>query len=225
MKKVLLIIVFFAITVVVSAQEKISVDSESDLVSSYIWRGIYQTGVSFQPKINLSAKGLKLGAWGSTDFSTLAKELDFFVSYEISGLSVGITDYWWMGEGESFFKERSGHLFEASLSYTFSEKFPFSLGLNTMFAGDGDKNEEAKQRFSTYITASYPFTIGGMCCETGIGISPWAGLYSDKFHLATINAKVSKKLQVTDKFSLPIFTEVILSPAQDNAYLVFGIKF
>ena len=232
MKKIIIISAFFTAitTVAVYGQvekdtAKISVDVEADLVSSYVWRGIYQTGVSVQPALSLSAYGATLGAWGSTDFSTFAKELDFYISYEIGGFSVSVTDYWWSGEGESFFKERSGHYFEAGLSYTFPEKFPLSIGINTMFLGDGDKDEEGKQRYSTYISASYPFPIGDTECEVGIGVSPWEGLYSDKFNVATISAKAAKKLKLSSEYSLPVFVEAIFSPAQDNAYLVFGIKF
>jgi len=225
------ILVLFAMTATASifAQEekesRFTVDATADVVSSYVWRGMYQAGVSVQPGLSLLAYGFTLGTWGSTDISALAKELDFYLSYETGGFSATITDYWWMGEGESFFKERSGHLFEASLSYTFSEKFPLSLGVNTMFFGDIDKDEDRKQMYSTYITASYPFTIGSVDCEIGIGVSPWKGLYSDKFDVASVSAKASKSLKVTESFSLPIFVELILSPAQDNAYLVFGLSF
>ncbi len=229
MKKVIITLAFLVATISISAQEKkeskFSVDAGADLVSSYVWRGMYQTGVSVQPSLNLSVYGITLGAWGSNDFSTLAKEVDFYVSYEIGGFSATITDYWWMGEGESFFKKREGHLFEVGLSYTFSEKFPLSLGVNKMFAGEIDKDEDGKQMYSTYISASYPFRVKEVECEVGIGISPAKGLYSDKFDLATISAKASKKIEVTDKFALPVFVELLLAPAQDNAYLVFGLTF
>ena len=228
MKKIITILAFFAATVAMYGEEKeskFSVDVEVDLVSSYVWRGMYQTGVSVQPVLSLSAYGVTLGTWGSSDFSTFAKELDFFLSYEIGGFSASITDYWWNGEGESFFRERGSHFLEGSLEYTFSEKFPLSLGINTMFWGDGDKNADGNQRYSTYISASYPFSVGSTDCEVGIGVSPWEGLYSDKFDVAVISAKASRNLKLSSEYSLPIFVELILSPAQDNAYLIFGLKF
>ncbi len=229
MKKIIITLALLAATVSISAQEKkeskFSVDAGADVVSSCVWRGMYQTGVSIQPALSLSAYGVTLGAWGSTDVSALAKELEFYVSYEVGRFSATLTDYWWMGEGASFFKEREGHLFEASLEYIFSEKFPLSLGVNTMFLGDIDKDEDGKQCFSTYISVSYPFSIKKVECEVGIGISPVKGLYSDKFHIAAITAKATKELQFSDKFALPVFAELILSPARDNAYLVFGLTF
>ncbi|RHJ81854.1 hypothetical protein [Parabacteroides sp. AM08-6] len=48
--------------------KKLSFTVQGDLVSSYIWRGVYQTGVSFQPTLGLNIAGFSLTAWGSTDF-------------------------------------------------------------------------------------------------------------------------------------------------------------
>lgn len=205
-------------------EKSITVDAGADLVSSYVWRGMYQSGVSFQPTLSVSGYGLTLGAWGSTDITAQFKELDYFLSYEIGGFSAAATAYWWLGEGSPYF-HRSGHLIEGSLGYTFGESFPLSLGVNTMLGGEEDKDEDGKQQFSTYITASFPFSIKTVDCEVGVGISPAKGLYADKFDVATISAKASKKIEISDKFALPVFVELILAPAKDNAFLVFGLTF
>ena len=57
-------------------EKKFEITPAADLVSSYVWRGAYQTGVSIQPSLSLSYAGLSLTAWGSTAFSTTAKEFD-----------------------------------------------------------------------------------------------------------------------------------------------------
>lgn len=41
---------------------------QGDLVSSYVWRGFYQTGASFQPTLGFGIGDFSLTAWGSTDF-------------------------------------------------------------------------------------------------------------------------------------------------------------
>ena len=41
---------------------------QGDLVSSYVWRGMYQTGASIQPTLGFSVGNFSLTAWGSTDF-------------------------------------------------------------------------------------------------------------------------------------------------------------
>ena len=73
---------------------------QSDLVSSYIWRGMYQTGASFQPTLAFSVAGFSLTAWGSTDFDGYRsseglanKEIDLTAAYTFgaSGLTLLIS--------------------------------------------------------------------------------------------------------------------------------------
>ena len=47
------------------AQDKVEASVGADLVSGYIWRGQNLGGVSVQPSLGISYKGLSLGAWGS----------------------------------------------------------------------------------------------------------------------------------------------------------------
>ena len=112
---------------------------QSDLVSSYIWRGMYQTGASFQPTLAFSVAGFSLTAWGSTDFDGYRsseglanKEIDLTAAYTFgaSGLTLSIADLWWAGQGANkyfnFKSHETAHHFEAGLAYTFPlEKFPW----------------------------------------------------------------------------------------------------
>ena len=61
---------------------------QGDLLSSYLWRGFYQTGASFQPTFAFSVAGFSLTAWGSTDFDgykssegAANKEIDLTAAY------------------------------------------------------------------------------------------------------------------------------------------------
>ena len=93
-------------------EKKFEITPAADLVSSYVWRGAYQTGVSIQPSLSLSYAGLSLTAWGSTDFSTTAKEFDLTLGYGIGGFNIGLTDYWWAGEGARYGNYPDNHYFE-----------------------------------------------------------------------------------------------------------------
>ena len=118
---------------------------QGDLVSSYIWRGMYQTGASFQPTLAFSVAGFSLTAWGSTDFDGYRsseglanKEIDLTAAYTFgaSGLTLSIADLWWAGQGANthfnFKSHETAHHFEAGLAYTFPlEKFPLSLAWYT----------------------------------------------------------------------------------------------
>jgi len=223
------ILLIMSYSVFAQDEKKFTVTPGADIVSSYVWRGIYQTGASVQPSLSISGAGLSLTAWGSTDFSNAsdeykAKEFDLTCGYGIGRFSMAVTDYWWSGEGARYGNYSNNHYFEGTLSYTFGEKFPLSLTWNTMFAG-GDKNEDGDLQYSTFIEAKYSVNVNGIEFSPSIGISPWTGLYSDGFGLNSISLKAKKDIVITDKYSLPLFAQVIAAPEHDNVFLILGISF
>ena len=229
-EKTALLFVFLVVTVTVVGQaaddgRKLTIEAGAELVSSYVWRGMYQAGASIQPSLNLSTNGVTCGVWASTDFSTFLKETDFYLLYEKRGFTIGVIDYWYSIEGMPFFKNGDSHLLEANLGYTFSEKFPLTLEANTVFWGEDDRNAAGKQRYSTYFSASFPFNVKDIDCKAGIGVSPFKGMYCEKMNIPAITLKASKKLLPSSDYSFPVFVELIFSTAQDNVFLVFGMVF
>jgi len=208
------------------AQEtKWEITPSADLVSSYVWRGLYQTATAFQPGLSISFAGLSLAAWGSTDFAAFAKEVDFTLGYEVGGFSVAVTDYWWQGEGEKYGYYSATHHFEGTVGFSFGESFPLSLGWNTMvWEADGGL-EGYEQNYSTYISAAYDFSVKDVAVTVGIGVSPWEGYYTDGLAVSTLSLRATKEVKLSDSFSLPVFAETIIAPNQDNVFLVFGISF
>lgn len=210
-------------------ESKFEVTAGADWVSSYVWRGMYQTGVSVQPGLTLSFGGLSLGAWGSTDFSTAAKEFDITLGFEAGGLGIGITDYWWEGEGNPYGHYTDAHFIEGAVSYNFGESFPLTLSWNTMLGLHADKDGEGKQQYSTYVGAGYDFSVGeDITLSAGIGVSPWTGIYhkagTEGFALSVVSLRATKELKITDSFRLPVFVETIVAPNQDNVFLVIGVS-
>jgi hypothetical protein len=221
----------------------------ADLVSSYVWRGVYNAGASFQPSLGLTAGGFSVGFWGSSDFSLGAKEVDLSLGYSGGGFSIGLTDYWWNGEGvmdyfQLFKKDANSHLLELNLGYSF--EFGLSFSLNTMLAGAQDKyvddNGKTKRSFTTYFELGYDFSIGDVNLTAALGLSPLnkTGLYTggslfmggspyaystDGFAVNNISLTASKDIVITDKFSLPVFAQLSFNPAIEDAFLVFGISF
>lgn len=213
-------------------EKQFEIAPAADLVSSYVWRGVYQTGASVQPSITVSYAGVSLTAWGSTDFSSMSdpdkgKEFDLTVGYGIGGFSIGVTDYWWAGEGHRYGDYSNSHFFEGTVGYHFGKSFPLGITWSTMFAG-GDKKADGDQQLSTYVEAAYDFNVLGVDVTPGIGVSPWTGMYhragKDGFSFCSISLKASKEIKITDSFSLPVFAQAIVAPNQDNVFLVFGLS-
>ena len=204
---------------------------QSDLVSSYIWRGMYQTGASFQPTLAFSV------AWGSTDFDGYRsseglanKEIDLTAAYTFgaSGLTLSIADLWWAGQGANkyfnFKSHETAHHFEAGLAYTFPlEKFPLSLAWYTMFAGQ-DKDAEGNQNYSSYVDLNYPFSVKRVDLTATCGLVPYeaAQYYTSGFAVTNVALKGTTAIKITDSFSLPIFAQAIWNPRLEDAHLVFG---
>ncbi len=189
-----------------------------DLVSSYIWRGAYQTGISLQPGLSATYSGFFMSAWGSTDFSTSFKEFDLSLGYENRGFSFIINDYWWAGEGNPYFDYRNLHYFEAGIGYSFGESFPLSLNWNTFLDNDA----------STYIRAAYDVSLGDVDLNLAVGLSPWTGFYhktgTNGFIVADIVLTAGKSIPISQSFALPVFTQIIVAPNQNNVFLVFGLS-
>lgn len=234
MKRIYFILSLLLLSFSMQAQEEkedqLSFDLGADLVSSYVWRGAYQTSVAVQPAMSLSIGGFSIGAWGSVPFAGTAKEVDFTLGYEAGGFSIAITDYWWAGEGAyKYFKydaHETEHHFEAAVNYTLpTEKFPLSLSWNTMFAGEDYYKADGKRAYSTYISAAYPFSIGSVDLEAELGLTPWEGMYADGFSVVSVGLKATKEIRITESFSLPVFAQALANPKIEDVFLVFGISF
>ena len=229
MKKIIFILTIALVSLGTKAQD-VDFTLGADVVSSYIWRGAYGTSSAIQPATGISVAGFSLSAWGSIPFEGVAKEVDFTASYEISGLSFAVTDYWALSEGAgkyfTYGSRRTAHLFEAAVDYELPvERFPLSLSWNTMFTGSDYKLSDGKRAYSTYISASYPFSIKDVSLAASIGATPWeSAIYGDGFSIISVGMKASKELKITDSLSLPVFGEVITNPQTEDIFFVFGVS-
>lgn len=233
----------------VGAQEEesgVKFNVQGDLVSSYVWRGMYQTGASVQPTLGLNVGGFSLTAWGSTDFdgissssSAAAKEVDLTAAYSLGNLTVSVADMWWAGQGAgkyfNFKSHETNHHFEAGLAYSLPcERFPLSVAWYTLFAGEDKKDlvlnaagevTDSRQAYSSYAELNYPFAVKGVGLNATLGFVPYeSALYGvNGFAVTNIALRGTKEIQITDSFSLPLFAQVIWNPRLEDVHLVLGL--
>lgn len=228
MKKVKFLVVVLALSgsVVSNAQFSTGVD----VVSNYVWRGVqqdltYGKGTpNIQPTLSYSLGNFTIGTWGSYGILGSVKEVDIFASYAISDLfSVTVTDYNWNFSKNYFsYSKGTDHVFEGSLNYAGVEAFPLSLSLNTMFYG-ADLKDDGSQAYSTYFELGYPLSesvslfLGG-----SLNASPAYG--TEGFGVTNAGLKMSKSVEITDKFSLPLFGVLGFNPKAGDAFLVVGVS-
>lgn len=213
---------------------------QGDLVSSYIWRGVYQTGASFQPTLGFGVGDFSLTAWGSTDFDgnkstegLASKEIDLTAAYTFgeSGLTLSVASLWWAGQGAgkyfNFESHKTAHYFEGGLAYALPcERLPLSIAWYTMFAG-ADKNAEGGQNYSSYVELNCPFSVKSVDLNATLGFVPYetytVGYGNSGFAVTNVALKATTAIKITDSFSLPIFAQAIWNPCLEDTHLVFGI--
>ena len=166
MKKKVLVLVTALLAVVFSAKAEVefAYEAGADLVSAYIWRGMYNGGLSLQPEglVGFDAKDgaiqFRAGAWaniGASDWkfrkdgveipdvynpnTYFVPEVDFIASITAYGASLGYNAYYYCNDG-------SDHQSELWVGYNFSHFFGDKAGayINwyTTVGGGGDRYEE-----------------------------------------------------------------------------------
>lgn len=188
---------------------RFSYKADADVVSCYIWRGIYNGGLSFQPDFSVGWKsehtsfdfdtwwnvgasdwGFRSGLAKTDDFNPntqLTKELDIACNLNLWGAVVGVIHYYYF-DGESFFnfgdinKISGSAQTEVYFGYDFSTLFPdvdLQLMWYTRVSGD-DGKVNGRRAYSTYIEASYCHHFRHDISLTGVvGVSPWKSTYTD----------------------------------------------
>ena len=212
--------------IAVEAQDQCEATISADFVSQYIWRGQELGQVSVQPTLGIDCKGFSLSAWGSVGLSQHedAKEIDLTLSYTTGGFSAGVTDYWTDEAGPRYFlydAHRTNHVFEAFAGYDFGVA---AVTWYTNFAGADGTRSDGSRAYSSYLELSAPFSLAGLEWSAGVGVVPYSTtLYdTDGFAVTHLGLTATKDVQVTDKFTLPLFASVLANPRTRNAYLVVG---
>ena len=231
MKKILIITaILFTAAVTARAQDTLETSIGTDLVSQYVWRGQDLGGVSVQPTLGLSYKGLSLSAWGSAGLSNPAdtREFDLTLAYTIGGFNIGVTDYWFnagldpLNRYFAYAADCTNHVFEANIGYDFGFA---SLQWYTNFAGNDGLTPDEKRAYSSYVEVNVPFVLGGVDWTATAGAVPFAtDFYGvEGFGVVNVALTASKDIRITDSFSIPVFAQVAANPYSKNAFFVFGI--
>ena len=201
--------------VTAGAQDRLETSLGTDIVSHYVWRGQDLGGVSVQPTLGIGYKGFSLSSWGSVGLSNPldTQEFDLTLAYSAGGFNIGVTDYWF---------DCSSYVFEANVGYDFGFA---SLQWYTNFAGDDSLTETGKPAYSSYAEVNVPFTLGGVDWTATAGAVPFATDFygTDGFDFINLALTAAKDIQVTDTFSIPMFTQVAFNPCVKAAYLIVGI--
>ncbi|MDD2328650.1 MAG: hypothetical protein PHZ13_10115 [bacterium] len=192
----------------------------ADLVSSYVWRGLYLSNAAVQPSVVFETGGFSAGAWGSASFNGVL-EADLFLGYTFDfGLSLGVTDYYFpsLEGGNEYFDtstESGSHIFELNGGY---EIGGLSLSANYVLNEAGGAGSAGGDKYFgvTYAIGNIGLFVGG-----GDGLQSLSG----DFRVTNVGISATKELQITPSFTLPLTCSAILNPDREKFYLVAALGF
>lgn len=231
MKRLFLGFTLAALALSASAQEKVEATVGADVVSTYIWRGTKCGEGALQPSASISYAGLSLGAWGSYGIVDAgdSKEFDLTLSYTLGGFTIGLTDYYIAGDDEKYFMyeaHKTSHTFEVNVGYDFGL---LSVNWYTNIAGADGVNEDGDRAYSSYFELAAPFKLGGLDWGFALGGVPYStdfyGEDCSGFAITNLTLSVSKDIDITPSFKLPLFAALTANPASEKVWLTAGLSF
>ncbi|MCD7721412.1 MAG: hypothetical protein LUC86_04085 [Prevotellaceae bacterium] len=203
-----------------------------DLVSTYVWRGQKNGGVSIQPAGEISWNGLSLGAWGSFAFSPQYngsdEEIDINLGYAYKGFSVGITDYYLFNNGYPFFKygglSGNAHTFEGTIAYDFGF---LAVAWSTNFAGTDGVDGNGKRAYSSYLQIDAPFKLGPLDWDATLGVVPYRTSFyaaddSHGFHVNQVALRAEYPIELKH-ISIPIYGQIVANPSSRDLFFLCGV--
>ena len=223
-----------------------------DLMSRYIWRGVNLGGntPSIQPTMKYNFGNDKhaffVGAWGAYSIGgNQFQECDLTLSYTFKEMfSLGFTDYFFPADDGSSVKYgnykdgETGHLFEGTFTFNGTDKIPFTLMYAMNVYGCDARRIKADGTdggifMSKYIELGYKKNFEDMALTVFMGGTidnpnrdrGETGFYGNHSNgIINVGCKLAKEIKITDKFALPIQTQLVVNPEQERIYMVFGLS-
>lgn len=242
---ILLITVLVAgMTAGATAFDEISINSGVDFYNRYVWRGLDIANTpSIQPTLSIAYSGFEFGAWGAYTLSNEASEsdeIDFWIGYTLeleNGVAFTLlaTDYYYPNAGIDFFNfnnhdaviddtipDLGAHIIEMGLSISGPESFPATLSGYVNIHNDAGNN--------AYFQIDYPVNVGdtelGLFCGFAAGSEENPDYYgAEDFSAINVGVTVSREIEVSESFSVPLVISLILNPEAEISHLLIGMSF
>jgi hypothetical protein len=221
--------------------KKINLDLGTDVVSSYIWRGLsFNQALNFQPWLDVSLGNFNAGFWGSYNLTGDFLEPDMYFNYTFGLFNITLTDFHG-NSGEDFFnfkKNETAHTGELMLQFHGNEKFPLAITASALIYGDDKKilsyNETAQEyilssenNYSLYVELGYQFIAkNGISVDFFVGSALKESYFYDvkKANFINVGLKAQKEIKINDSFSLPLHFSFISNPENKNVFYVIGFS-
>jgi hypothetical protein len=215
MKKIYAFLIALMLCFTARAEVDFTYEVGAEIVSSYVWRGQYNGGLSFQPEVLVGFDALdesiqlRAGVWGSIGASDwkfsqdtyFVSETDFMINVTAYGATTGYTHYYYCDEEPG--------VGEIQVGYNFDYLFGVGAYINwyTNVFNDTD--------YASYLEIGYDYTFEDIGLTLGgqLGMSPWKSDFymNDRFAVVNIALMIDKEWEF-DNVTLNLFGTGSLNP-------------
>jgi len=235
MKKIFALVFATIMAFGLSAQDTLSFSytAGADLNTAWLWRGIYNGGLSFQPTamVGWSSEhtSFMAGAWaniGAAD-GTFKEEGDTICNGEVDaiaflnvwGATIGFTHYNYWGKPHLWSPDRSiKYQNEITVGYDFSTllNVPLTIMWNTVINDGTNTNEDKLSHYSTYVDITYSHDFDKGWNLTGsVGFTPWKSMYTNyegDFAINNISLMGSKTWSIKNVCGVTLYAQCMMNP-------------
>lgn len=218
----------------------ISINIGGDVVSRYIFRGV-EFGPNpptpqVQPHFALTydmgnAGSLIFGGWASYGIYNEFSENDLSLKYSIPVSGAGTfaltlmdLTFPYLGASINNFEGdgNGAHFIALNFDYSGPAKFPVTFQVSSLVHNDFPEHK------SLYLEVGYNFPISDVdarvVCGAAQGKSKWNSIKTDKFEFDNIGINFTKKLKISEDYSLPVGVAYILNWHLKQSFLVLKIS-
>ena len=224
------------------------VQMKGTLQNMHLWRGMEVTdGMVLTTDVSFTDRNerFRVGFWGGMNTSGNYKEFNNYLSYTYQRFNISLWDTYNFSKGatynnEEFFNynaKETGRFLDASIAYTWSEKFPLSLKWATVIFGRDRDGMNAKNRYSTFVYAEYPLFrsnewevrpgVGGAFAlspgKDAEGVSVGNHFYGTGAGIVHLSITTTYQL-VAFQRSFPISAMALWNPQSNKGYLQLGVQ-
>lgn len=226
------IIAFLFLTISYWGIAQITPEAEILIQSRHMWRGIkLGTAPAIEPSVTLTKNNFSFNVWASVTTNNSYSEVDLIPSWQLGEITFSLLDYYnpVPGENNRYLSLKEGisrHSLEFTIDNYWGDKNRLKWMAGVFLAGD--KNEETgKPSYSTYLELKYPVSFLKLEAEPFVGLTPFKGLYADKFAVVNSGIVLTKKIKLSDSLSIPIVLTYTYNPYENKQLVTLcsGIVF
>lgn len=237
-----LVMLVFSLSLQAQEEKKSPIGVGLQLKNMHLWRGLQisnEATAGLDVHVSDNKNMFTAGIWGGAGFSGKFREFDYYASFQHKGFQIALWDIYNFSEGATYNNsevfnynaKETGHFVDLSVGYTFQGKFPLSLNWATVIFGRDRTDDNSRNMYSTYVSASYPI-LKDKYIDLDLGIAgafalnPQSGtdknFYAKHAGIVNINFVVSKKLEL-GKYTLPVSVMGMWNPIGNNANIQIAL--